>query len=95
MVANINVIFLDKRLSGLPENFMKRAARDDSLTRSMSGVGSLKGQQNVADKRSSWYEREETIPNLDTFRSVTVTVHSFFKQVQYQLTFHSSIYECS
>ena len=64
---------------------MKRASRDDSLTRSMSGVGdssrSLRSQV-MSDKRSSWYEREEmSMPNLDTFRPVTLTVSSFFKQV--------------
>ncbi|XP_067927943.1 dedicator of cytokinesis protein 7-like [Watersipora subatra] len=74
---------LDRRMSALSENFVKRSGRDDSLTRSVSGVTemrSFKSQSLVSDKRSSWYEREETIPNLDSFRPVTITVSSFFKQ---------------
>jgi len=68
----------------LNESLFKKVGRDDSLTRSMSGVGdlrSLKSNQSNSDKRSSWYEKEETMPNLDTFRNVTIAVSSFFKQV--------------
>lgn len=78
------LVCLDRRMSALSENFVKRGGRDDSLTRSVSGVTemrSFKSQSLVSDKRSSWYEREETIPNLDSFRPVTITVSSFFKQV--------------
>lgn len=90
MMTHYLTDFLDKRLSGLTENLMKKSSRDDSLTRSMSGVSettrSMRSQV-MSDKRSSWYEREETaMPNLDTFRPVTLTVSSFFKQVGLEIT---------
>ncbi|CAH1775987.1 unnamed protein product, partial [Owenia fusiformis] len=76
---------LDKRMSGLGYQNLWKRQRDDSLTRSGSGSmergansGSMGGS--IGDKRSSWSPEDLASSNLESFRPVTLTVSSFFKQ---------------
>ena len=54
-----------------------RNKRKDELT--SSKYGSLE-RRSMFEKRGSW-SPEEQMPNLDNFKSATITVSSFFKQV--------------
>lgn len=77
----IYIYLIDRRLSALTDAFASKK-RDDSLSRSISGVSSESRSQKsqlTIDKRSSW--SEDSAVGLDNFRPVTLTVSSFFKQV--------------
>ena len=74
-------MFLDRRSSVLNqyESFRRKGSRDDSLGR----YGSLERQKsNSLDKRQSWLV-EDCNASLENIKPITLTVNSFFKQVEF------------
>lgn len=69
------MIFIERKASNSGLDQLRRRATDmGSLTRR----GSL--ERRSADKRRSW-SPDNFATNLETFRPITLTVSSFFKQV--------------